>query len=117
MSHVSGPNLGGLYNPPDPLALQFRHRATIGVNFTAGQKTTRLDHPALNGNPAAIVTVTPIVIFENQRIDNESRLIEIAYPAGVNYGGGHWFIYSMNEKPFVDGAEFNVAIHEARRPA
>ena len=51
--------------PPGPLPLQFRHRTVSGVSTEADNIEfpwfwTRLSHPALDGHPNVIVTVTPV---------------------------------------------------------
>jgi hypothetical protein len=76
--------------PSGPLPLHYRHRTLSGVspeldNIMYPWYWTRLDHPALNGNPEAILTVTPVGRAEVNDQTATARLIHNPYPIGVLY--------------------------------
>jgi hypothetical protein len=82
---------------------------------------TRLDHPALNDRPQAILTVTPVgrIIINEQT--HTATLVHNPHPVGVLFrtvdGRSRWYIYNLGLEPMELRADFHVAIHEARRPA
>lgn len=78
----------------------FVHSATAdNIN---GPRTT-LDNPMINGDPNAILTVTPV--------SNDGDPI-IAVPIGVSYDGvaGRWRIFRADGNNMPDGAKFNVLV-------
>lgn len=98
----------------DGLHLQFRHRTVSGVSTEADNIEfpwiwTRLDHPALNGRPQAIVTVTPVGRMESSSIKDNPHAV------GVIYRNDRWYIYNLDQQAMAVRADFHVAIHEARR--
>ena len=120
----------GIFSPPDPLALQFRHRTTGGPTTTGGGNIeppffwTRLDHQALNDRPQAGLTVTPVGRLEAGVEPAVSLALHASRPVGVVFrpdapatpGQGRWFIYNLALETMAPDLDFHVAIHEARRP-
>ena len=105
-----------ILEPVGPQTLQFRHRTISGVSAEADNIMfpwywTRLDHPALNGRPQAIVTVTPV-----GRIEGEG-MVHNPHPVGVFYRDldDRWYIYNLGLEGMSIRADFHVAIHEATR--
>jgi len=130
---VLGPDNGEIFIPPDPLSLQFRHRTVSGTDTQADNIEfpfywTRLDHPALNDRPQAILTVTPVGRIEVNQENRVATLVQNRRPVGVVFrnpedraagsstGMGRWYIYNLGLEAMASRADFNVAIHEARRP-
>lgn len=114
------PTLEDIFVDPDPLSLQFRHRTISGVSAEADNIMfpwywTRLNHPALNNRPQAIVTVTPVGRLEGA--DENARLEHNPHPVGVLYRelDDRWYIYNLGLEAMSIKADFQVAIHEARR--
>lgn len=96
------------------LFLEFRHRTVSGVsneadNIESPWIWTRLDHPALNDRPQAILTVTPVGRIEGSTIKDNP------HPVGVIYRNNRWYIYNLDMQAMAVRADFHVAIHEARR--
>lgn len=127
------PDPGGIFIPPDPLALQFRHRTVGGVSAEADNVEfpwywTRLNHPALNDTPQAILTVTPMGRIEVNKQTHVANLVQNSSSIGVVFrdpedwsvgsstGKGRWYIYNLDLQPMALRADFQIAIHEARRP-
>lgn len=94
-----------------PGAGQFVHVMTKenladGVSF--------IDHPALNGNPDAQLT-----IFQNHAPDNRSAYLN-KYEAKVEYdpSAGRWFIKNVGGERLFPNTAYNVVISsEGNRPA
>jgi hypothetical protein len=110
----------GIYDQPPPLSLQFRHRTVGGVSPEADNIEfpwywTRLNHPAVDGRPNAILTVTPVGQIEINEQNHTASLRHNPHPVGVVYRLDHWYIYNLGLEAMSLGAEFNVAIHEAHR--
>ena len=112
---VSSPNLEPPRAPePEPLdippasslGVQFVHVATA-ANIDA--HTTLIDHPLTNGNPNAIVLVTP-----NYDPGGVCGCMPANFPIGVGYDSptARWVIYSPNgaPDPMPLGAAFNVYV-------
>jgi hypothetical protein len=57
--HPIGPPIGPPVPPTGPPPLQYQH-TTMQDNIKFPWYWTQLDYPALNGNPVAIITVTPV---------------------------------------------------------
>ena len=113
------PTLDDIFVDPEPQSLQFRHRTISGVSTEADNIMfpwywTRLNHPALNGRPQAIVTVTPVGRIEG---DENARLVHNPHPVGVLYRelDDRWYIYNLGLEAMSIRADFQVAIHEATR--
>lgn len=123
----------GIFVPPEPQSLQFRHRTVSGVSAAADNIEfpfywTRLDHPALNDRPQAILTVTPVGRIEVNQQSRVANLVQNEHPVGVvfrnpedvtvgsNTGRGRWYIYNLGLEAMTPRADFHVAVHEARRP-
>ncbi len=114
----------GLFNPPEPLRLQFRHITIGGVsdekdNIKFPWYWTQLSHTALNGKPNAIVTATPI---GRLIVDNDTRSVSLTHnphPVGVLYRelDKRWYIYNLGLQAMELSAEFHVAVHEDQRPS
>jgi len=103
--------------PPSPVALQYRHRTVGGVSAAADNVVfpwywTRLDHPALNNNPQAIVTVTPVgyIVLNG----TTASLVQNPNPVGVLYRDvdSRWYIYNLGLQAMELNVDFNVAINE-----
>jgi len=111
----------GVYVAPRPQSLQFRHRTVGGTNSGADNIEfpwywTRLDHPALNDTPQAILTIIPVGRIEVDEPAHTAKLVQNPHPVGVVYRNHRWYIYNIGLESMTLRAEFNVAIHEARRP-
>lgn len=107
--------------PPSPMSLEFRHRTIGGVSPEADNIEfpwywTRLNHPALNDRPQAILTVTPVGRIEINEQANTATLVHNPHPVGVLYRNGRWYIYNLGLQAMELRADFHVAIHEATRP-
>ena len=62
---------------------------------------TNIDHPATNGNPSALLFVTPNIVPNGTAND---RVI------AVNYVSGKWQIYNQDGTPLAIGDAFNVLV-------
>jgi hypothetical protein len=91
--------------PASSLGVQFVHIATA-ANIYASY-TTIIDNPLTNGNPNAIILVTPN--------DNPGNVggINDPHPIGVIYSNGKWAIYNQDIAAMPIGAAFNVIIPTA----
>ena len=115
-----GPPVGPPVIPTGPLPLQYRHRTISGVsieedNIIFPWYWTRLDHPALNNNPAAIITVTAVGRIMVNDQTRTATTIQNPYPVGVVYnpvGDGRWYIYNLELQAMSINADFNVAINQ-----
>jgi hypothetical protein len=115
------PTDGEIFVPPEPQSLQFRHRTVGGISPEADNVEfpwywTRLDHPALNDRPQAILTVTPVGRIEVNEQAHTAELVQNPYPVGVVFRNRRWYIYNLGLEAMELRAEFHVAVHEARRP-
>ena len=117
---VRPPEPQDVLDPPGPQTLQFRHRTISGVSNEADNIMfpfywTRLDHPALNNRPQAIVTVTPVGRIEGDGVNAD--LVHNPHPVGVLYRDldDRWYIYNLGLEAMSIRADFQVAIHEATR--
>jgi hypothetical protein len=89
--------------PANSLGVQFVHVATA-ANIYASY-TTVIDHPLTNGNPNAIILVTPNL--------NPGGVVGGTYdshPIGVIYSSGKWAIFNQDLAAMPVGAAFNVII-------
>jgi hypothetical protein len=118
------PPVGPLKPPGEPLSLQFRHRTVDGVsegldNIMFPGYWTRLDHPELNDNPAAILTVTTVGRIEINEQTRTATLIQNAHPVGVLYreADARWYIYNLALEAMSTDVDFHVAINEEVRAA
>ena len=124
---------GEIFIPPPPEYLEFRHRTVSGVSAEADNVDfpfywTRLDHPALNDFPQAILTVTPVGRIEVNQATKVANLVQNPHPVGVVFrnpddptagsstGTGRWYIYNLGLEAMATRADFHVAIHQATRP-
>jgi hypothetical protein len=80
----------------------FIHRAMTGVN-TAGDYTT-IDNPLCNGDPNAILIVTP-----NYNPGGGSGTYN-NHPVGVFYIGARWAIFNQDLASMLNNAAFNVLV-------
>jgi hypothetical protein len=83
------------------LGVQFVHIATaanISSNWTV------IDHPSTNGNPNAILIVTPN--WNPGSVGNTYN----NHPIGVWYTGGKWAIFNQDLAAMPAGAAFNVLV-------
>jgi hypothetical protein len=111
-----------IYDPPPPPPRAFVHR-TIAVSGPAGVNNTvefpwywsRLDHRHLDGNPGAIISVTPHGVIEINTVTSTASLRHDPHPVGVLYRFGHWYIYNLKLEAMPHGALFNVVIEERYR--
>jgi hypothetical protein len=117
---VNAPDIHDVFEPPGPQTLQFRHRTVSGVSAEADNVMypyywTRLNHPALNNRPQAIVTVTPVGRIELS--GPTANLVQNPHPVGVLYRDvdDRWYIYNLGLEAMSMRADFHVAIHEATR--
>jgi hypothetical protein len=91
--------------PASLLGVQFVHIATA-ANIYASY-TTIIDHPLTNGNPNAIILVTP-----NDNPGNVGGTND-PHPIGVIYSNGKWAIFNQDIAAMPVGAAFNVIIPTA----
>jgi hypothetical protein len=91
--------------PASSLGVQFVHIAT--AENIASTYTTIIDHPRTNGNPNAIIIVTPD--------DNpgDTGGVNDTHPIGVMYNLGKWVIFNQDLAAMPVGAAFNVIIPTA----
>lgn len=108
----------GLELPPRPQSLQFRHRTKGGISPEEDTVVfpfywSRLDHPELNGDPRAIVTVTPVGRLVVDNATASVDLIQNTHPVGVLYRtlDDRWYIYNLGLEPMEINVDFHVAIH------
>jgi hypothetical protein len=85
--------------PASSLGVQFVHVATAA---NTSWDTTTIDHPLANGNPTAIILVTP-----NYTPGNIGGTIN-NHPIGVKYSGGKWLIFNQDGLQIPIGSAFNV---------
>lgn len=76
--------------------ISFRHIST--ASNTSGHITT-LDHPSLNGQPNAIIQVTP-----------DYRTVYNAHTVGAWYNGSRWTVYNQNRQTMPIAIQFNVLV-------
>ena len=72
----------------------------------SGANGTYLDHPLLNGEPEAVVSVT-----QNWNPGGGSGVYN-DHPVGLDYdtGRGRWLVYNTDLAPMKEGAAFNVGV-------
>jgi hypothetical protein len=87
--------------PTSSLGVQFVHVATAANS--AGDYTI-IDHPLTNGNPNAIILVTP-----NWNPGGVGSIYD-NHPIGVYYASGKWRIFNQDIAAMPVGAAFNVII-------
>jgi hypothetical protein len=92
-------------SPASSLGVQFVHVATA-ANIYASY-TTVIDNPLTNGNPNAIIIVTPDDTPGNSGGTNDP------HPIGVIYSSGNWAIFNQDSAAIPVGAAFNVIIPTA----
>ena len=88
-------------SPPSSLGTQFVHVATAANSVL---DYTTIDNPLTNGNPGAILIVTP-----NWNPGGVGGTYN-NHPIGVYYFGGKWTIFNQDLAPIPVGAAFNVII-------
>lgn len=118
------PPVGPAKPPPEPLLLQYRHRTISGVsaakdNIIFPWYWTRLDHPALNGHPEAVVTVTPVGRIEVNDQTHTATIVQNPHPVGVVYspvGDDRWYIYNLGLEAMSIDVDFNVAVNQESQP-
>lgn len=99
-----------LVSPKPENFIAFRHTVTIRNVPTATPHLTILDHPELNGNPSAILFVTPVW-------GNASSGVENPNVCGVWYREGRWVILNQSPSaPMLIGASFLVMATAAENP-
>src|SRR5262249_29528583 len=83
----------------------FIHQATGGATFSC------IDNPILNGDPNAILIVTPRAYY------NGSIIVSSNHPVGVYYDGagssclaGHWQIHDLDGANMTANAQFDVMV-------
>lgn len=110
-----------VYIPPPPPPRAFVHTAVAGVSAETDTIEfpwywTRLDHPGLNGNPNAIISVTPRGKLEFNQEESTANLRQNPHAVGVVYREGQqrWYIYNLNLAA-MSAASFNVVIEERYR--
>jgi len=86
---------------PNPDTGVFVHKATVGNS--AGDYTT-IDYPLTNGNPDAIILVTP-----NWNPGGVGGQYD-NHPIGVYYSGSKWRIFNQDGVAIPVGASFNVSV-------
>jgi hypothetical protein len=82
----------------------FVHRAT---EENVSQNSTKIDHPSSNGNPDAVLVVTP-----NWNPDDSPGIYN-NHPIGVWYDSAtqRWVIFNQDLADMPVGAGFNVVLH------
>jgi hypothetical protein len=99
-------NIPALTIPPaSSLGVQFLHVATAANIAASGVgHATVIDNPITNGNPDAIILVTP-----NWNPGSVGGTYD-NHPIGVWYSGGTWRIFNQDMAAMPVGAAFNVII-------
>ena len=92
--------------PASSLGVQFVHIATA-ANIDA--HTTLIDHPLTNGNPGAIIIVTPNSNPGGGSATYHDHYIGVFY----NFTHGQWGIYNEDGMAMAVGDAFNVIIPTA----
>jgi hypothetical protein len=87
------------------LGVQFVHVVTA-ANILGSE--TIIDHPLTNGNPNAIILVTP-----NYSPGGSCGCVFDDHPIGVKYDGSKWRIFNQDGWNMPVGAAFNVIIPTA----
>lgn len=89
----------------EPSREAFVHRATPA---NTADNRTYVDHPSTNGNPDAVLSVTP-----NWNPGGDAGLY-VDHPARVRYDAEEerWAILNRDRAPMPEGAAFNVALSE-----
>lgn len=91
-------------SPASSLGVQFVHVATA-ANITSNWTT--IDHPLTNGNPNALLLVTP-----NWNPGGLGGTYN-NHPIGVWYTGSQWAIFNQDRASVPPGAAFNVLVLSA----
>ena len=86
---------------PNSAATQFQQHHVPNVST----HTSRLDHPALNGNPNAVVHVTKLFRTGSGAYNNS--------PIGVYYDGLHWRVFNQDIAPMPANMSFQVVVADA----
>lgn len=71
----------------------------ISTAANTGGHITTLDHPLLNGQPSALIQVTP-----------EYKVVYNAHTVGVWYNGSRWTVFNQNLQTMPISIQFNVLI-------
>lgn len=99
-----------LVSPRAENFIAFRHVVTAGNVPTSMPSITILDHPQLNGNPAALLFVNPVW-------GNASGGVENPHAFGVWYREERWVIFNQNPTtPMLMGASFLVMATSEENP-
>ena len=100
--------LSSIIPPASSLGVQFVHVATAANIAASGVgHATVIDHPLTNGNPNAIILVTP-----NYNPGGIGGTYD-NHPIGVWYSDGTWRIFNQDLAAIPVGAAFNVIIPTA----
>ncbi len=82
--------------------VSFKH---IGAPSNTNAHITTLDHPALNGQPNALILVT-----QNYGISGPYNTHEV----GVWYNGSRWTVYNESRQAMPNNAKFNISIQTGK---
>ena len=117
---------GKVFDPPPPPSRAFTHTThTISHpdpnypfnNVDFPWYWTRIEHSELNGNPSALLTVTPKGRIEIDTDAATATMVHNPNPVGVVYRSTfeRWYIYNLNFAAMPHKASFNVVIEERYR--
>ena len=84
----------------DKLPKAFNHISSA-LNITSN--SSKIDHPATNGNPNAIITFQHI-------FDAAPSNVLVNKALGLYYATGYWYIYIEDQSAFPVNAKFNVIV-------
>lgn len=115
-----------IYIPPPPPSRAFVHTtraiSTSDPNYNGNNTEfpwywTRLDHPHLNGNRNAIISVTPRGKIIINAEGASANIVHNPNPVGVVYRNNseRWYIYNLDLSAMPNNASFNVVIEERYR--
>ena len=118
--HPPEPPVGPPVLPTGPLQLQFCHKTIDGVseevdNIVFPGYWTRLEHPALDNHPEAVITITPLAYIVVDEQAHKSTIVHNPHAVGVIYSpvaDDHWYIYNLGLESMSVNAFFNVAINQ-----
>lgn len=88
---------------PNSGATTFRHRVT-GGNTTG--HITRLDHPAINGDPGALIQVTKLYVSGSGLAGYHQDPIGVWY----DHGAARWTIFNQTLAPMPAAAAFQIVV-------
>jgi len=107
-----GTGVGSTTSPAYIHQVNTSNNTCDGGSAVANSRTV-LDHPLLNGNPNAVITITPNFGLRSAGVSPPNAPLGLYYSDIVNgscAGNGRWIVYQLTGSPAAlsNGARFNV---------